>query len=151
MDSVLKFSIPGTPQTKLRPRFSRHKGKVHTYNSQRDEDQTMRWKFKARMNGSPLEGPIAIDMKFYMSIPKSKSKKIKEKMRLGEIKHTIKPDCDNLVKKPTDCMNGIVYLDDKQIYKLTAEKLYGENPRTEITVWQESSQVSDSENGELLK
>tara|TARA_R110002096_G_scaffold113208_1_gene246244 strand:+ start:1891 stop:2202 length:312 start_codon:yes stop_codon:yes gene_type:complete len=103
------------------------------------------------MNGSPLEGPIAIDMKFYMSIPKSKSKKIKEKMRLGEIKHTIKPDCDNLVKKPTDCMNGIVYLDDKQIYKLTAEKLYGENPRTEITVWQESSQVSDSENGELLK
>ena len=69
-----------------------------------------------------------------MPIPKSASKRNKEKMLSGELKHVKKPDIDNTTKMCLDCMNGIVYLDDKQIYKVTAEKQYGEKSRTEIVV-----------------
>ncbi len=56
----------------------------------------------------------------------------------NEIKHTLTPDADNLVKMCLDCMNGVVYVDDRQIYEIYAEKLYGEEPRTEIVIkWQE--------------
>ena len=33
-----------------------------------------------------------------------------------------------------DCMTGIVYKDDSQIYYLQARKKYGENPRIEVTI-----------------
>lgn len=46
-----------------------------------------------------------------------------------------KRDIDNFNKLVLDSMTGIVYLDDKQIQKLTVEKLYDKkNPRVEIIV-----------------
>lgn len=136
------ISLPGKPQTKLRPRFSRHKGKVRTYDSQKEDKTTVSWQLKARMKDKkPYEGPVQLDLVFYMPIPKSTPKDRRLGMLEGEIKHTVKPDCDNLVKLPLDCMNGIVYIDDKQVYKLSAEKRYSENPRTEIEITcQDSSQ-----------
>jgi Holliday junction resolvase RusA-like endonuclease len=144
----LVFTLPGAPITKLRPRFSRHKGKVRTYDSQSEEKNTIGWQLKARMKGrNPLQGPLRLDIKFYMPIPKSASKKKKEQMASGEIKHTKTPDCDNMVKAYLDCMNDIVYIDDKQIYKLNATKLYGEYPRTEIKICEELGKESVLESG----
>lgn len=66
----------------------------------------------------------------------------------GDLPHTKKPDLDNLVKNPMDCMNGIVYEDDRLVTKIFAEKCYGLEPRTEIRViWCESDKETDSENG----
>ena len=126
MSSTLTFSIPGKPQTKLRPRFSRWKGKVKTYNCQSDEEQTMKWQLKARMNGPPLEGPLSINLVFVMPRPKSRSKK--------EIYHAVKPDIDNLIKWILDVGNGILWDDDKQVVSVGSVKIYGAEPRTIITV-----------------
>ena len=135
MDEVLNFTIPGIPQSKKRPRFSRFKGKVRTYDSQSEEKETARWQLKSRMVGKELfKDCIEVSLKFFLPIPKSTSKKVKKLMSTDNIPHIKKPDIDNFCKAILDYMNGIVYVDDSQIYKLTAIKLYSENPRTEIVI-----------------
>lgn len=70
----------------------------------------------------------------YVEIPQSKSKKQKEKMITGEIKPVVKPDVDNVAKSILDALNGIIYLDDKQIIKLNIEKIYAETSWTEVKI-----------------
>ena len=70
----------------------------------------------------------------YVEIPQSKSKKQKEKMITGEIKPIVKPDVDNVAKSILDALNGIIYLDDKQIIELNIEKIYAETSWTEVKI-----------------
>lgn len=143
-DSLIRnlyLVIPGIPQTKLRPRFSRFKGKVRTYDSQAEEKDTFKWQLKARMrNEVIITEPIKINIMFYMPIPKSTAGKKRVLMLDGTVKHTKKPDLDNVLKFALDCMNNIVYDDDKQIYSATTAKYYAIEPRTEITLtWKEKN------------
>lgn len=125
---TLTFSMPGDPKTKLRPRFSRHKGKVRTYDSQSEDKNTARWQIKARMVGrQPFEGPLSLTMVCVFTRPKSRE-------RLKEVYHTVKPDLDNVVKWLLDVGNGTLWYDDKQIVSIGAVKIYGEEPRTIVTV-----------------
>ncbi len=55
-------------------------------------------------------------------------------MSSGAIKHTKRPDLDNCVKFVKDCLNGIVWWDDSQVYEVHAKKIYDENPRTYIII-----------------
>jgi Holliday junction resolvase RusA-like endonuclease len=50
----------------------------------------------------------------------------------GEIRHTKKPDCDNMAKIVLDALNGIAFDDDSQITDLIVHKQYGESPNVEI-------------------
>lgn len=105
------------------------------FDPQHKEHESIRWALREKLvSFIPLECAIEIKMVFVMPIPKSTSKKKREKMVVGETKHTKKSDLDNLIKNLFDCMNGIVFVDDKQVFKLDAVKVYGEEPRTEITV-----------------
>ena len=70
----------------------------------------------------------------YVEIPQSKSKKQKEKMITGEIKPIVKPDVDNVAKSILDALNGIIYLDDKQIIELNIKKIYAETSWTEVKI-----------------
>jgi Holliday junction resolvase RusA-like endonuclease len=53
-------------------------------------------------------------------------------METETVPHTKKPDTDNCVKSVTDGAQGVAFDDDKQIYKIVAEKYYSNNPRAEI-------------------
>lgn len=69
---------------------------------------------------------------FYLPIPKSKLKKIKE----GD-KHHQKPDIDNLSKGVMDILTSERYelhnkKGDQHVYSLIAKKFYSANPRIEI-------------------
>ena len=131
----LYLVIPGIPQTKLRPRFSRFKGKIRTYDSQGEEKETFKWQLKSRMrNEAIISEALEIIIMFYMPIPKSTAGKKRVLMLDGTVKHTKKPDIDNLLKFALDCMNELVYDDDKQIYRATTAKYYDIEPRTEITL-----------------
>ena len=77
---------------------------------------------------------MKVDIVFYMQIPKRANKKQRTEMIEGRIRHMKKPDTDNLIKAVLDALNGIAYKDDSQIYKITAEKKYSENARTEISI-----------------
>ena len=121
------FVIPGKPVAKGRPRFAMRGIKAIAYTP----DKTKQWErdakliIKAGMNGKPpLEGPIYTEFCFCMPKPK----------KLKRIHHTIKPDIDNFVKNAFDAMNGIVFIDDAQITRITAFKEYSDDPRVVIHV-----------------
>lgn len=77
-----------------------------------------------------FEGPIHVDVSFFMPLPKSRTKKE------PDTPHHIKPDLSNLVKFVEDVGSGILYKDDSIIASMNARKQYSENPRTEITIVQ---------------
>ena len=83
-------------------------------------------------NLEPIVGAIHIDAKFYMPIPKSKSKKLQAGL-IGK-HHICKPDLDNLIKFICDCATGILYKDDAVVASINIQKLYDEDPRTEFTL-----------------
>lgn len=70
------------------------------------------------------EGALHLNVIFFMKQPKKKK----------ESWHTYKPDLDNMIKWISDVMNGILYEDDKQVAKITAEKVYSLESRTEIII-----------------
>lgn len=77
---------------------------------------------------------VELECKFYISIPKNDSILTAAKKELGIIKPTKRPDLDNYEKLLLDAMHNVIYNDDSCVVKVTGEKLYSINPRTEIFV-----------------
>lgn len=123
------ITIPGSPLSKARPRFSQNKGKVRVYASQRSEKEMIHWQIKSRIGSrKPLKGPIHLEMTCVFVKPRSWPKKKNPKH------HTVKPDLDNLLKWIGDAGNNVLWYDDRQIVSITCKKIYGEESETQITV-----------------
>lgn len=129
----MELIIEGTPVAKGRPRFSRYGAYTPKKTQEYEEYVKMCWVAKY---GSiqPSEQSLEVNIVFYLPIPKSVNKKQRAEMLDGRIKHTKKPDIDNLIKSVLDALNGIAYSDDSKIIKVAAEKQYSEKPRTEIQI-----------------
>ena len=123
------ITIPGPPIPKARPRFSR--GRV--YNVQKKQEEAFVWQVMKQWTQKPITWPLALVFEFVMPIPKSTSKKNRDLMLTGEMKHIKTADIDNLIKFSLDCLNGLLFEDDRQVYWIQAIKRYGDNPRTVIT------------------
>ena len=72
--------------------------------------------------------PVAINLVFGMPIPKSTPKSRKDAMIEGVIKHTKRPDVDNMAKAVLDALNGLAWADDSQIVRLSITKEYTREP-----------------------
>jgi Holliday junction resolvase RusA-like endonuclease len=85
---------------------------------------------------TPFRGPLLLGVKAYLQVPESKPKKFKAAALAGEIRPTIKPDLDNLLKHFKDCCKGIFWYDDKQVVGYLPEtgKYYGYPTRWEIEI-----------------
>lgn len=81
---------------------------------------------------------IALKLMFTFSMPKSYSKKKKERLRGNA--HTNKVDIDNLIKNVLDRGSGILWVDDKFIYKIEAVKVWGDIDKIEIEIDYERSE-----------
>ncbi len=132
--------IPGEPIPKARARIFKKGKKSIAYDPQSDLKEYVRNKIKYELKMATLRNEcllnkdfIEMDMEFYMPIPKSTSKSLKEKMK-QESYHNRKPDASNLYKFYEDCANGVLYHDDSQIVKGSFKKIYSENPRTVINI-----------------
>lgn len=161
MEERLKFVVPGEPQGKARPRFARRGRYVSTYTPKETQSYealvrycavSARQKEKVR----PISADMSLDIKAYFKIPKSYSKKRKDRCLNGDERPSKKPDSDNIAKIIFDGLNPKMrlnhathkaenvqeglYRDDKQVVSLHVEKWYGEEPKVEITAeWQEDS------------
>ncbi len=82
----------------------------------------------------PFEGPVAVEIVALYQIPRSANKRRKEAMRRGAIKPTVRPDVDNILKIVTDALNGVAYLDDKQIITCWVNKCYAAAPAVHVTI-----------------
>jgi Holliday junction resolvase RusA-like endonuclease len=137
MTMMIVYSVYGEPIGKGRPRFAKRGNFVSTYTPQKTKtyEDEIRLMAKAAMGGSePLETPVTVAIYIRVGIPASFSKQ-KRKDALANIERpTKKPDIDNIAKCFLDGMNGIVYLDDKQVVSLHITKVYSETPAVEVMV-----------------
>lgn len=139
---MIEFTVPGEPVAQGRPRFSTRGNFVKAYDPEKSKDYKAYVKLVAMAAMSerslkPFDGAIAVSIRAYVSVPKSKSKKFRENALKGLEHPTKKPDCDNIAKILLDAMTGIVYEDDKQIIRLVVEKYYDEVPRVEVAIFDE--------------
>lgn len=138
----IKIVIPGIPIPKQSFRFGLMKTKtgipiVRKYQPKEIVNQKnhiiARLKALLPYDYQPSENPLIIhECTFYFPFRKS-SKDYEGKPK------TTKPDVtDNLLKGLIDAMQGIVFVNDSQIWKMVnVRKVYSENPRTEITIGDE--------------
>lgn len=122
----IEFNVAGKVQAKQRPRFN---GKfAYTPKETIAYENWVKTCYLNKYRGQkPLEKPLKVKIIAYYDIPKSTSKKKQQQMLNGEIYPTVKPDTDNIAKGILDSLNGIAYLDDKQVVKLEVEKYYSNN------------------------
>ena len=84
---------------------------------------------------TPAEVPVRLGLRIYRSIPKSWSKKKRERADAGAIRPVTKPDISNILKGVEDALNGLWYHDDSQIVEYgEMGKWYSARPRIEITM-----------------
>ena len=129
----INFIVQGKVQAKQRPRFN---GKfAYTPKETIAYENWVRTCFLEKYRGQqPLEKPLKEKIIKYYEVPKSASKKKKQQMLNDEIYPTVKPDTDNIAKSILDSLNGIAYLDDKQVVKLEVEKYYSQNANVAVMI-----------------
>lgn len=127
---MITYSLLGDPIPLSRPRFS--VAKNHIYNSQKTRQLVDQINIKEQHgNNSLFDGPLSMEITFFMPIPKmNRTKKIKS----GDF-HVYKPDVDNLAKYCIDICQSVLFKDDCSISQLKVTKIYDINPRTEFKVW----------------
>lgn len=128
------ITIPGDPNGKARARVTR-KGFAYTPAKTRNAEVFIKMIAAEEMAGrTPMDGPVSLTMRAVMVPAKSWSKKKQAAALTGEIRPTKKPDVDNILKLVKDALNGIVYGDDAQVVRVEAEKVYGPQALTVVTV-----------------
>jgi len=78
----------------------------------------------SEMETTPSEKLVSVELEFGIMIPKSWSKKKREELNNTYCSNN--SDIDNYIKAILDSLNGIVYVDDKQVVELFAKKIYSE-------------------------
>lgn len=135
-NKVVNFTIPGKPFAKQRPRVS-SRGRFSTIYTPKETiayENLVKCSYYQSVGEKKLQGPINATIKGTFPIPKSVSKKQRDYMVNNEVLYTKKPDCDNMAKICLDALNGIAYDDDSQVCELFTKKVYGENPKVDITL-----------------
>lgn len=127
----MNLTIYGKPQPKERPRVYKGHGITPTRTKNYEAKVAAEWRAN---HPKPLEGDIRVELVFYMPIPISWSKAKKERAEREIIRPSVRPDIDNLVKIILDGLNGVAFMDDKQVVELAAAKYYSSEPRTEIEI-----------------
>lgn len=130
---TVKFEILGKPTGKGRPRFTRN-GQVYTPDATEAFENLVKLYYKSHTHGVKLNGEIKASIVAVFPIPKSDSKKKRAQKLEGTIRPTVKPDCDNIAKIVLDALNHIAYDDDSQVVSLELQKIYGEEPKTIVTL-----------------
>lgn len=112
--------IPWQPHSKMRPRISRGGGRTH----QDPKDKAAEERTRGYLSEDVIEralplltGNVSIAAVFYRA-----SRQV--------------VDLDNLLKHLLDCLNGIAFVDDKQVTRYNEVRLMldRDNPRTEFWI-----------------
>ena len=133
----IKFTVPGPPKGKQRPRICKVNGCSVAYTPK----QTIEYERLVRASYTAVSKakfernlPLEISILALFPIPKYVSRKTKELMLNGRLFPTKKPDADNIIKVILDALNGLAYRDDSQICRVYFEKMYAEIPETKVLI-----------------
>lgn len=143
--NAIKIVIPGEPMPKQSARFriieNKKKGTkfISSYqkNSVVKEEERLKKLIVSQLPTGhvPFDGPVGVRCVFVFPPLKSWSnKKLKELKAGAVILKDTKPDNDNLFKVVGDALEGTAIKNDSRISIQTLKKIYGLEPRTEITI-----------------
>jgi len=116
----MKFTIPGEPVPKERPRRGPH-GNWYTPRATKAYEDTVA--YSAMAAGSKLTGPVVLNTTVYTS--------------------NRKLDMDNVLKSLADGLNGHGYDDDRQICELHMYRVWSANPRVEVELKETQETTED--------
>lgn len=136
--SIVKFTVPGAPVGKGRPRVATRGGRfaqMYTPEKTASYENLVALAAQTAMAGRGLiEGPVDVDLVILLPIPVSWSKKKKQAALQGLVYPTKKPDIDNVEKAIFDAINGVVWHDDVQVCDVSKRKRYAEVPGVHVVV-----------------
>lgn len=112
---------------------------VGSYQSKRSERYQETISRVARLSmalSDPYEGPVRLNVRAYMAIPKSTKKSDLALMQSGLLLPCKTPDYTNITKLAEDALSKIAFKDDKQVNGPgdRCGRFYSHNPRIEIDV-----------------
>ena len=134
------FTVPGQPVGKARPRASTRGGHARMYTPAKTadyENMVALHASQAMLGAPPFTGPVQVQMDITFAIPPSWPKKRRIQALEQQLRHTAKPDIDNVTKAVLDASNGVLWIDDSQVVSLMARKRYGDTPGVTVTVARE--------------
>lgn len=140
----IEIVIPGEPVAQGRPVFTTHGGHAHAF----DPAKSRNWKAYASScyretatrdfgldQGETVFAGVAVEVQIValFACPRShwRSVPLPRRPKRG------RPDIENLAKAVMDAANGVLWIDDSQVVRLSVEKLYaaqGEAPRMVVRV-----------------
>ena len=131
---ILRFTVPGEPVAKGRPRFT-GTGRSYTPAKTKKFENLVRLAYSMQYpDRDPAEGAIELTVRAYFSIPKSWSKKKQAEAATEQMKKISKPDLDNCLKAVQDGLNGVAWKDDAQVADTHTSKRYSTRPRVDIII-----------------
>ncbi len=118
----LSIHVPAIPVAQPRVKATTINGYARVYNPRGPVDvfkSTVQMAIGSAYHGKPLEGPFGVSIVFVFPRPASMMWKRKPMPR---VRHTGRPDRDNLDKAVLDAMKGLIFRDDAQVCAGTIEK-----------------------------
>jgi len=132
---IIYCYVPGDPKAKGRPRFSRKSGRAYTPEQTMTAEAWVRTCWLEEHGQTLFDNPIELGLTIGMKIPRSWSKKRAAAARAGLELPTKVPDIDNIYKLAEDALNGIAWVDDKQIVCIPyVHKVYTDTPGLVLAV-----------------
>ena len=133
MSELINMTVPGEP--KPWQVWVRMSAPTPGYLEFKAYQATIQAKCLEAWGTKPLiETAVAIHLVFIRSYPKNLPKKEASRERRLREALVRKPDLDNMVKAAIDGVKGTVLKDDTVVTQLSAEKRFGPEPMTMITV-----------------
>jgi Holliday junction resolvase RusA-like endonuclease len=119
MKYTQRFNINPVPASRPRvSRWSTYYPKKYTKFKKDMEALT------SELETTPSEKLVSVELEFRIMMPKSFSKK--KRQGLNNTYCSNNSDIDNYIKAILDSLNGVFYIDDKQVVEIFARKIYGD-------------------------
>ena len=116
------FEINPVPAARPRvSRFSTYYPKKYTRFKKEMEALT------GELDTTPCENLVVVSLRFKIKIPQSWSKK--KRLERENTYCNNNSDIDNYVKAMLDSLNGVYFIDDRQVVEIFASKKYSNEPR----------------------
>lgn len=135
---TLLFVLPIVPKGQMRARsraVTSKSGKPYamTYKAAEQKNREdglkalLRQAIASSESASELPTTRPVSITIVADMPKAASWSKKRKANPGH--HTSRPDVDNLAKQVLDCCNGMLWVDDSQVFSLLISKRYSNTPK----------------------
>lgn len=147
MSVRVAFTVPAVPVAQPRAKASSFGGHTRLYTPTKTASgkthpiaafkATVQMAFREACHLPPHDGAVMVNMAFILPRPQ---KLLKKSSPAERVKHTVKPDIDNLQKAVMDALSGLLFVDDRQVYSVLAWKWYAakdEQPCVIIEAWRE--------------